>query len=250
MTAAIAIPRNTASTFLTHFFGSGLADDRYVVERFKVGRRRHPPLHRRGAGHYEEGPAQGQARHRHLERYQGDAVRTHRDHRLHRAAHPGRPAVVGRSRNLTFPRPPAERLSSVLPGRPAGTPPAGPSAIRIPTPMEACHGLCRSRNRPLARPRALPQAYCRTHRSGIARAVAMAHPRRSAAYATRAPTSATGRAVPATPGSGRRGSRAGTPRSTEANDSEHLPFGGRTPGMTWIDHSRGSRRESGSPPAT
>ena len=27
---------NTASTFLTHFFGSGLADDRYVVKRFKA----------------------------------------------------------------------------------------------------------------------------------------------------------------------------------------------------------------------
>ena len=36
MTAAIAFPRNTASTFLTHFFGSGLADERYVVERFKA----------------------------------------------------------------------------------------------------------------------------------------------------------------------------------------------------------------------
>ena len=27
MSAAIAIPGNTASTFLTHFFGSGLSDD-------------------------------------------------------------------------------------------------------------------------------------------------------------------------------------------------------------------------------
>ena len=36
MTAAIAFPGNTASTFLTHFFGSGLADDSYVVERFKA----------------------------------------------------------------------------------------------------------------------------------------------------------------------------------------------------------------------
>ena len=36
MTAAIAFPGNTASTFLTHFFGSGLADERYVVERFKA----------------------------------------------------------------------------------------------------------------------------------------------------------------------------------------------------------------------
>ena len=36
MTTAIAIPGNTASTFLTHFFGGGLADDTYVVERFRA----------------------------------------------------------------------------------------------------------------------------------------------------------------------------------------------------------------------
>ena len=36
MTAAIAVPGNSASTFLTHFFGTGLADDTYVVERFKA----------------------------------------------------------------------------------------------------------------------------------------------------------------------------------------------------------------------
>ena len=36
MSTAIAIPGNTASTFLTHFFGTGLADERYVVERFKA----------------------------------------------------------------------------------------------------------------------------------------------------------------------------------------------------------------------
>ncbi len=36
MSAAIAMTGNTASTFLTHIFGSGLSDDRYVVERFKA----------------------------------------------------------------------------------------------------------------------------------------------------------------------------------------------------------------------
>ena len=36
MTTALAVPGNTASTFITHFFGSGLVDDRYVVERFKA----------------------------------------------------------------------------------------------------------------------------------------------------------------------------------------------------------------------
>ena len=34
MTAAMAMPGNTADTFLVHFFGTGLADDKYVVERF------------------------------------------------------------------------------------------------------------------------------------------------------------------------------------------------------------------------
>ena len=30
----MAMPGNTAATFLVHFFGSGLSDERYVVERF------------------------------------------------------------------------------------------------------------------------------------------------------------------------------------------------------------------------
>ena len=36
MTAAMATPGNTAETFLVHFFGTGLADDHYVVERFRA----------------------------------------------------------------------------------------------------------------------------------------------------------------------------------------------------------------------
>ena len=36
ITAAIAFPGNTASTFLTHFFGSGLTDEPYVVERLRA----------------------------------------------------------------------------------------------------------------------------------------------------------------------------------------------------------------------
>ena len=36
MSAAMAIPGNTAATFLLHFFGPGLADSRYVVERFRT----------------------------------------------------------------------------------------------------------------------------------------------------------------------------------------------------------------------
>ena len=36
MITAMARPGNTADTFLVHFFGGGLADERYVVERFKA----------------------------------------------------------------------------------------------------------------------------------------------------------------------------------------------------------------------
>ena len=36
MSAAMAMPGNTSATFLTHFFGSGLSDDRYAVERFRA----------------------------------------------------------------------------------------------------------------------------------------------------------------------------------------------------------------------
>ncbi len=37
MSTAMAIPGNTADTFLVHYFGGGLdGDDRFVVERFKA----------------------------------------------------------------------------------------------------------------------------------------------------------------------------------------------------------------------
>ena len=37
MTAAMAMPGNTASTFLIHYFGGGLdGDDRFEVERFRA----------------------------------------------------------------------------------------------------------------------------------------------------------------------------------------------------------------------
>ena len=36
MSAAMAIPGNTADTFLVHLFGGGLADERYAVERFRA----------------------------------------------------------------------------------------------------------------------------------------------------------------------------------------------------------------------
>ena len=38
MTTAMVMPGNTADIFLVHFFGGGLPDERYVVERFKPHR--------------------------------------------------------------------------------------------------------------------------------------------------------------------------------------------------------------------
>ena len=57
MTTTLAVPGNTANTFLTHFFGGGLEDgERYLVERFKAmvnGDIRRCP---------DEAPAQGNPR--------------------------------------------------------------------------------------------------------------------------------------------------------------------------------------------
>lgn len=36
MKTAMAKPDNTSDTFLVHFFGGGLHDERYVVERYKA----------------------------------------------------------------------------------------------------------------------------------------------------------------------------------------------------------------------
>ena len=33
MNITMTLPGNTVSTFLTHFFGRGLEDERYVIER-------------------------------------------------------------------------------------------------------------------------------------------------------------------------------------------------------------------------
>ena len=94
MSTAIAVPGNTADAFLVHFFGGGLADERYVVARFKA----HAdgdihPLARRGAGE-GQGPA-GEARHRHAQGGEGDAPRLHRDHHLHGTSHPRRSTALG-----------------------------------------------------------------------------------------------------------------------------------------------------------
>ena len=61
MSTAMAMPGNTASTYLIHMFGTGLADERFVVERFRAlanGEIR--PVRARGGG--VEGPAGGEAR--------------------------------------------------------------------------------------------------------------------------------------------------------------------------------------------
>ncbi len=75
MTAAMAIPGNTADTFLVHFFGTGLADDRYVVEKF----------HARADGEIVPVPAEAtgakgrrKAKHRVVSRKEAEAMRPDR----------------------------------------------------------------------------------------------------------------------------------------------------------------------------
>ena len=122
MTAAMAIPGNTADAFLVHFFGDALADDRYVVERFRaLADRDIRPCHAEAPGE-GQGP-QGEARHRHAEGGGGTVPRPPRDHHLHGYAHRRRLAALGFGRSRNPLRLQTARLNRVLPGRPAGTPP-------------------------------------------------------------------------------------------------------------------------------
>ena len=68
MSAALAIPGNTADTFLVHFLGTGLADDRYVVERYRA----------RADGDIVPAPrakGRGKAKHTVVSRKQAEAMR-------------------------------------------------------------------------------------------------------------------------------------------------------------------------------
>ena len=81
MTAAMAMPGNTAETFLVHFFGTGLADDRYVVERFRA----------RADGDIVPAPAEALAATQQLVRL--TAVQQAREY-MDRAADPSQRAVI------------------------------------------------------------------------------------------------------------------------------------------------------------
>ena len=122
MTPALAIPGNTASTFLTHFFGTGLSDERYVVERFRT--------FANGDIRPWSGEVPGKGRRAKRVTATLKAVKEMRPARTEiivctGAAHPGRDAGLGRPRNLDVPRPQMQGLSGALPGRPAGHPTAG-----------------------------------------------------------------------------------------------------------------------------
>ena len=134
MTAAMALPGNTADTFLVHLFGTGLADEKYVVERFKAmadGDIR--PIRTEAAG--ANGRRKAEAHGRLAQAGRGDASRPDGDHHLHGAPHPRRPAGVGCRGPGPVLRPQAARLSSALGGRPAGPTPAAwrpPAPDRVP----------------------------------------------------------------------------------------------------------------------
>ena len=87
--------RRSTHTFLTHLFGPGLDDDRYVIERVPVeSRRRDPPPGAQWV--VEEGPGQGFPRDRLPERRPADEARARRDHHLHgRQLHHPRRSILG-----------------------------------------------------------------------------------------------------------------------------------------------------------
>lgn len=125
MITATARPGNTASTFLTYLFGTGLSDDRHVVEELMAlvnGDIRRwtdePPAKGVSTG---RGTAQERDSDRHAEGRRGDAPEAHRDHPLHRVAVQGRGTIFGERGDGLFRRPPPARasraLGDVLPGR-------------------------------------------------------------------------------------------------------------------------------------
>ena len=105
MNTAMAIPGNTASTFLTHFFGSGLADERYVVEWFKA--QADGDIPRRPASHTGGG---------------GCAAASHPPGHVPPARRP--PALAGRARTPVR-RMRAPRASGGRPAAAGGTEPPG-----------------------------------------------------------------------------------------------------------------------------
>ena len=163
MSTAMAMPGNTASTYLIHLFGTGLADERFVVQKFRAlanGEIR--PV-------APEAASKGRraARRVVVSRKQAEAMRPDRtgDHRLHRAHHPRRPAGVGQRRRRPPLRAQAARLNGPSAGRPAGRPKPDhdpgcrPDVLRprFEFERENPDDLCRSGKTQGARPRAVQE---------------------------------------------------------------------------------------------
>ena len=162
MHAAIAVP-GSASTILTHVFGRGLADERYVVERFQAvadGDIRRVPG--------DAAPAKGRR----------EAKRTIASLKAVREMRPAPTEIIvctglrikggvqnlGRHRYGAFLRPQAEALIGIPRERPAGHAPAGRPSSGFHFWQGGCHGVPRPRSPARQGPRTLPPAHRRTHR--------------------------------------------------------------------------------------
>ena len=90
--------RGNARTFLTHMFGRGLDDDRYVIERFrsKAEGEIHP-RRRNGASKKSRGKTSREIVS--LSTVQKMTAQARRDHRLHRHRHHRWNSILGRSRD-------------------------------------------------------------------------------------------------------------------------------------------------------
>ena len=87
--------RRSTHTFLTHLFGPGLDDDRYVIERFQ-SKADGEILPRHGKGASKKGRGKGFPRDRLPEHRPADEARARRDHHLHgrQLLHPRR-SILG-----------------------------------------------------------------------------------------------------------------------------------------------------------
>ena len=258
MSAAIAIPGNTASTFLTHFFGSGLSDDTYVIERFKAmvdGDIRRcsgePPAAKKGA-------AQDDPRHRHPEGRAGAAPGAHRDHRLHRAQDAGRRTALGFGGHGPPVRPQAEGLNPSSRGRPAGPVP-GSGAGAGGGASSSVSGLAGRRpSWPIGSPPGGGSATWRATTGGLpnagsaacASSAASARPRPGAASAGPVARRPGPPIAPAPPASGPRASRFAIPKPGAApSASARPPSARRTQGRGPLRQVRPGLRRSRSVPS-
>ena len=277
MSTAIAFPRNTANTFLTHIFGTGLVDERYVVERFKAradGDIRPWSGEGAKAGKGRSGAKRVTAT---LKAVKGTPPGAHRDHHLHGVAHPGWDAGLGRHRHLDVPRPqvqglsgplrasrrsrtgrgvlrleshpPARRTTDVRPGHRAPRPSATSSATTGGPRSAARRAVPQVRQAPARTPSQSVRAVHREAPPGRPRALPPAHRRACrpgpVPEVRQAPAGARAQPVRTVPGEGRRRRPGPGRKAAGRRDAAPRPGTATAYEREWRHRQTAERREAG-----